>query len=99
MPPRPDRLDVYYGSALVGAVYDSAPLAFEYAPAWLGGPLRMTLAAIALQPGRQATPEVQAFFENLLPEGRALDIPDRDHNLAVGDKVYKHGVLEFLQEA
>jgi pimeloyl-ACP methyl ester carboxylesterase len=35
----------------------------------------------------------------LLPNGRALDIPGRDHNLAVGDKVYKQGVLEFLQEA
>ena len=32
MQPRPDRLDVYYGSELVGAVHDSAPLAFEYAP-------------------------------------------------------------------
>ena len=36
MQPRPDRLDVYYGSDLVGAVHDSAPLAFEYSPAWLG---------------------------------------------------------------
>ncbi len=32
----------------------------------------------------------------LLPDGRALDIPGRDHNLAVGDKVYRRGVLEFL---
>jgi pimeloyl-ACP methyl ester carboxylesterase len=35
----------------------------------------------------------------LLPNGRALDIPGRDHNLAVGDKVYKQGVLAFLSEA
>lgn len=34
----------------------------------------------------------------LFPAGRALDIPDRDHNLAVGDKVYKRGVLAFLDE-
>lgn len=34
----------------------------------------------------------------LFPAGRALDIPDRDHNLAVGDKVYKTGVLAFLDE-
>ena len=33
----------------------------------------------------------------LIPGARALDIPDRDHMLAVGDKVYKTGVLEFLQ--
>ncbi|GJD60536.1 alpha/beta fold hydrolase [Methylobacterium frigidaeris] len=32
----------------------------------------------------------------LIPEARALDIPNRDHNLAVGDKVHKAGVLEFL---
>jgi pimeloyl-ACP methyl ester carboxylesterase len=32
----------------------------------------------------------------LIPGARALDIPDRDHMLAVGDKVYKAGVLEFL---
>ena len=35
----------------------------------------------------------------LLPYGRALDIPGRDHNLAVGDKVYKQGVLAFLAQA
>jgi hypothetical protein len=29
---------------------------------------------------------------------RALDIPDRDHMLAVGDRVFKTGVLEFLSE-
>ncbi|MEA2871219.1 MAG: hypothetical protein QOH67_1195 [Hyphomicrobiales bacterium] len=32
----------------------------------------------------------------LIPGARALDIPNRDHMLAVGDKVYKAGVLEFL---
>jgi len=32
----------------------------------------------------------------LLPSGRALDIPGRDHMLAVGDKVFKQGVLAFL---
>ena len=32
----------------------------------------------------------------LIPGAQALDIPDRDHMLAVGDKVYKAGVLEFL---
>lgn len=34
----------------------------------------------------------------LIPGARALDIPGRDHNLAVGDKVYKEGVLAFLKE-
>jgi len=32
----------------------------------------------------------------LIPGARALDIPGRDHMLAVGDKVFKAGVLEFL---
>jgi pimeloyl-ACP methyl ester carboxylesterase len=32
----------------------------------------------------------------LIPGARVLDIPGRDHNLAVGDKVYKAGVLAFL---
>jgi len=34
----------------------------------------------------------------LLPRGRALDIPGRDHMLAVGDKVFKAAVLDFLAE-
>lgn len=33
----------------------------------------------------------------LLPNATALDIPGRDHNLAVGDKVHKQGVLKFLK--
>jgi pimeloyl-ACP methyl ester carboxylesterase len=32
----------------------------------------------------------------LLPNGEALDIPGRDHMLAVGDKVFKNAVLDFL---
>jgi pimeloyl-ACP methyl ester carboxylesterase len=34
----------------------------------------------------------------LLPQGLALDIPGRDHMLAVGDRVYKQGVLDFWAE-
>ena len=34
----------------------------------------------------------------IFPNGRALDIPGRDHNRAVGDPVYKKGVLTFLAE-
>ena len=32
----------------------------------------------------------------LMPNARVLDIPNRDHNLAVGDRVHKEGVLAFL---
>jgi pimeloyl-ACP methyl ester carboxylesterase len=34
----------------------------------------------------------------LMPDARALDIPGRDHNLAVGDKTHKEGVLAFLRQ-
>jgi hypothetical protein len=34
----------------------------------------------------------------LLPAGRAFDIPRRDHMLAVGDRVFKQAVLDFLAE-
>lgn len=34
----------------------------------------------------------------LIPGARALNIPDRDHMLAVGDKAYKSGVLDFLSQ-
>lgn len=33
----------------------------------------------------------------LIPGAQALEIPGRDHNLAVGDKVHKAGVLAFLE--
>jgi pimeloyl-ACP methyl ester carboxylesterase len=32
----------------------------------------------------------------LIPKGEALDIPNRDHMLAVGDKVFKVGALGFF---
>jgi len=34
----------------------------------------------------------------LIPGAQALVIPGRDHMLAVGDRVYKNGVLEFLSK-
>jgi pimeloyl-ACP methyl ester carboxylesterase len=34
----------------------------------------------------------------IIPGARALDIPGRDHMLAVGDRVFKAGVLRFLAE-
>lgn len=67
---RAAELHVWYDGERVGAVHDTTPLAFTYAPEWLardGG--AFSLAAIVLRPERQDGPEVQAFFENLLPEG------------------------------
>ncbi len=37
-----------------------------------------------------------AALTNLLPNGHFLDITRRDHMTAVGDKVFKQGVLRFL---
>ena len=34
----------------------------------------------------------------IMPHAKALPIPNRDHMLAVGDKAFKSGVLEFLAE-
>ena len=33
----------------------------------------------------------------LMPHATALDIPGRDHMLAVGDRVFKKAALEFLE--
>ena len=37
-----------------------------------------------------------AALAKIIPGAEVLDIPNRDHMRAVGDKVYKAGVLEFL---
>lgn len=34
----------------------------------------------------------------IIPGARVLDIPNRDHMRAVGDKVYKSGVIAFLEQ-
>jgi pimeloyl-ACP methyl ester carboxylesterase len=39
-----------------------------------------------------------AALGKIIPGADVLDIPDRDHMRAVGDKVYKAGVLDFLSQ-
>lgn len=39
-----------------------------------------------------------AELGKIIPGSKVLDIPNRDHMRAVGDKVYKTGVLEFLSQ-
>ena len=53
-----------------------------------------TLVAVGTKDDIAGSPHELA---GLIPHGRALDIPNRDHMLAVGDKVYKAAVLDFLQ--
>lgn len=67
---RASALDVFYGAELMGTVHDASPLAFSYAQAWLDRGDVFALSAIELRAGRIGSPPVQAFFENLLPEGQ-----------------------------
>jgi pimeloyl-ACP methyl ester carboxylesterase len=50
---------------------------------------------IAVGTNDQVAGSAQALAA-LIPGARALDIPGRDHMLAVGDRVFKAAVLEFL---
>ena len=54
-----------------------------------------TLIAVGTRDPIAGSPEALA---EVMPNARALPIPDRDHMLAVGDKAFKAGVLQFLQE-
>lgn len=64
-----NRLDVFFGDERVGSIEDTSPLSFDYADEWLNRQEPAAVAAIPLTAGRNSSPAVQAFFENLLPEG------------------------------
>jgi pimeloyl-ACP methyl ester carboxylesterase len=53
------------------------------------------LVAVGTEDDVAGSPEELAA---LIPGARALPIPDRDHMLSVGDKVFKQGVLDFLNQ-
>jgi pimeloyl-ACP methyl ester carboxylesterase len=53
-----------------------------------------TLVAVGTRDDIAGDPHVLAA---MFPRGEALDIPGRDHNLAVGDKAFKAGALAFLE--
>lgn len=59
----------------------------------LGGIAVPVLVAVGTEDDIAGPPEPLAA---VLRDGRALAIPGRDHMKAVGDKVYKQGVLDFL---
>src|SRR6218665_3060617 len=67
--PRPSSLAVFLDAELVGTIHDTSPLSFDYAASWLARAQPMAIAAIATEPGTQSGAAVEAFFENLLPEG------------------------------
>lgn len=54
--------------------------------------LQPTLIAVGTKDDIAGSPHDLA---DLLPDARAIDIPNRDHMLAVGDRVFKAAVLEF----
>ena len=54
---------------------------------------RPALVAVGTKDDIAGSPEKLA---GLMRDARVLEIPGRDHMIAVGDKVYKKGVLEFL---
>jgi len=63
-------------------------------PAGVARIAQPTLVAVGT---RDAVAGDAAKLAAMMPNAEALDIPGRDHNLAVGDKVYKAGVLAFLE--
>lgn len=74
----PNQLAVFMHGQRVGTLLDEAILAFSYDPAWLARldatPIHQHLPLVM---GKINTPQVSAFFENLLPEGlqrRALSL-------------------------
>src|SRR5436190_2676207 len=54
-----------------------------------------TLVAVGTRDDIAGSPHELAA---LMPNGRGLDIPDRDHMVAVGDKVFKAAAVKFLHE-
>jgi serine/threonine-protein kinase HipA len=68
-----DELWVYVGERKVGFLYDERPLAFRYDEAWLAQTDAFSIGAIPLEADVQRAREVEACFENLLPEGDIRD--------------------------
>lgn len=76
--------------ALAACIRGSRATLGPDAAAEIGAP---TLIAIGTKDTVAGDPYALA---DILPDAKVLEIPGRDHNLAVGDKVYKKGVLDFL---
>lgn len=66
-------LNVFLNEEHVGTVHDTTPLSFTYAATWLAKRDAIAIATLPLISQPQTTRAVQAFFENLLPEGELRD--------------------------
>jgi len=62
-------LDVFFEDDLVGHVYDTSPLSFEYTSQWIQR-RAIQIANIKLAADKSDDASVSAYFENLLPEGQ-----------------------------
>ena len=57
----------------------------------------LLVAGALASPLRAQQPALPAHaLAAIIPNSEVLDIPGRDHMRAVGDRVYKAGVLDFL---
>jgi len=73
------ELWVFAGERQLGVLHDTHPLSFTYDQAWLAQADPFPIGAIALAVHTQHTPEVEACFENLLPEGDVRDYLVKKH--------------------
>jgi len=88
------KLDVLMNGELAGTLSYTAQThryAFDYSPAWLSRKVRYALGpTLPLEVDEAMTEErhsalVRQFFENLLPEGQALDDAASTHKLSKGN--------------
>jgi pimeloyl-ACP methyl ester carboxylesterase len=57
---------------------------------------RIRVPALVVVGGKDPIAGAAQPLASLFPNGEALEIPNRDHMLAVGDKVFKAAVIDFL---
>ena len=65
----PDTLGVFWDRQRVGTLYRTDPLSFSYENEWLASAGEPLVPGLPLGPDRYDSPQIHAFFENLLPEG------------------------------
>lgn len=78
-----NTLSVFIDGRRAGTLHNKDPLTFTYTEEWLGKASSKSLSdSIPLTQGPIATPQVHAFFENLLPEGDQRKILSLRHHVS-----------------
>jgi serine/threonine-protein kinase HipA len=76
-------LAVFMDNQHVGRLHNETPLAFSYEASWLASPAAHPLnPTLPLQAGKLTSPNVVAFFENLLPEGDQRTLLSMHHHVS-----------------